>query len=186
MSENAATPSPTKNSRKMLWMVIGIVLLMVLFFVFAWGLQKRESTQLQGSPAPEFSITSFEGQEYSLSSLNGTPIVVNFWASWCVECYKEAALLEQAYQDYQGDVMFLGIDYLDTEKDAMEYMQKYGVTYPSGPDIKSQMAQDYRITGVPETFFITADGQIIHVHIGPIERPQLYQLLETLTNGGTS
>ncbi len=185
MSETT-TATPAKKSGKMLWLVLGLALLLVLLFVFAWGLQKRESTQLQGAPAPSFTLTSFEGEEYTLEGLRGTPLVINFWASWCVECYKEAALLEQAYKDYQGEVLFLGVDYLDTEKDALAYMEQYGITYPSGPDIESRIARDYRITGVPETFFINSEGQIIHVQIGPIERPQLYQLLERLTSGGAS
>ncbi len=178
------SPPPKKSTAKIIGLIVGVVALLVLFFVFAFGLQKRESTQLAGAPAPDFSITSFEGETYSLESLRGTPMLINFWASWCVECYKEAALLEQASQDFKGKVLFLGIDYLDTEKDALAYLEKYGVTYPSGPDIESRMAKAYRITGVPETFFVTADGQIIHVQIGPIERPQLYQLLEKLAATG--
>ncbi len=175
---------PQKSNKKVIGLTVGIVVLLVLFFVFAYGLQKRESTQLQGAPAPDFSITSFDGETFTLASLHGTPILINFWASWCIECYKEAPLLEQASQDYKGKVVFLGIDYLDTEKEALSYLKKYGVTYPSGPDIKSRMAKNYRITGVPETFFITRNGEIIHVQIGPIERPQLYQLLDSLVSGG--
>ncbi len=181
------TPAPQKTSSKTrtIGLVVGIVILFVLFFVFANGLKKRESTQLNNMPAPDFSITTFEGETYSLESLRGTPIVINFWASWCVECYKEAALLEQSYQDYKDDIVFLGIDYLDTDKEAMAYMNQYGVTYPSGPDIQSAMAKAYRITGVPETFFVDRDGNIIHVQIGPIERPELYQLLNRLISEGS-
>jgi len=182
MTESTAPEKVSK--KKTVGLTLGIVVLLVLFFVFAYGLQKRESTQLAGAPAPDFSITPFDGETYTLESVRGTPVLINFWASWCVECYKEAALLEQASQDFKGKVLFLGIDYLDTEKEAMAYLEKYGVTYPSGPDIESRMAKAYRITGVPETFFVTADGQIIHVQIGPIERPQLYQLLDKLAATG--
>jgi len=181
------TPLPQKTSSKSknIGLGIGIIILLTLFFVFAYGLQKRESTQLENMAAPDFTITSFEGEQYSLESLRGTPLVINFWASWCIECYKEAALLEQAHQDFKDDIVFLGIDYLDTDKEAMAYMDKYGITYPSGPDIKSAMAKAYRITGVPETFFIDRDGNIIHVQIGPIERMQLYQLLQRLVSEGS-
>lgn len=181
------TPLPQKTSSKSknIGLGVGIILLLVLFFVFASGLQKRESTQLENMAAPDFNITSFEGEQYSLDSLRGTPIVINFWASWCVECYKEAALLEQSYQDFKDDIVFLGIDYLDTDKEALAYLEQYGVTYPSGPDIQSAMAKAYRITGVPETFFVDRDGNIIHVQIGPIERPQLYQLLQRLVSEGS-
>ncbi len=181
MSETTTVKS--SNSTKIILLTVGVGALLVLFFVFAWNLQTRESTQLQGAPAPDFSFTTFKGEQMSLAGLHGQPIVMNFWASWCVECYKEAALLEQAYQDYKGEgVVFLGIDYLDTDKEALAYMAQYGITYPSGPDIESKIARDYRITGVPETFFINKQGHIIHVQIGPIERTQLYGLLEKLTN----
>jgi len=174
-------------SLKNLLFAAGLIFLLVLFFVFAWGLQTRESTQLQGGGAPDFSVTTFDGQTYTLSELRGKPVVINFWASWCVECYKEAALLEQAWQDFKDeDVIFLGIAYLDTDKDALEYMAKYGITYPSGHDIASKIAKSYRITGVPETFFIDKQGGIKHVQIGPIEGPQLYSLIEEMLAGGSS
>lgn len=176
---------PFLNTKTIIF-VVGLVFLLGLFFVFSWGLQTRESTQLQGIAAPDFSITTFDGANYTLSELQGRPVVINFWASWCVECYKEAALLEQAWQDFKDDdVVFLGIAYLDTDKDALAYMAKYGITYPSGHDIASKIAKSYRITGVPETFFITKQGQIKHVQIGPIEGPQLYSLIEEML-GGTS
>ena len=80
-------------------------------------------------------------------------MVVNFWASWCVECYKEAELLERAWQDHKDqEVVFIGVDYFDTDKE-VGYMQKYGITYPSGPDLGNKISEDYAITGVPETFF---------------------------------
>jgi cytochrome c biogenesis protein CcmG/thiol:disulfide interchange protein DsbE len=59
-------------------------------------------------------------------------------------------------------------------------MQKYGITYPSGPDLGNKISKDYAITGVPETFFIDRNGNIVHVQIGPIEQDQLYGLLNRL------
>jgi cytochrome c biogenesis protein CcmG/thiol:disulfide interchange protein DsbE len=79
-------------------------------------------------------------------------------------------------------VVFVGVDYLDTDKEAMSYMQKYGITYPSGPDLGSKISKDFAITGVPETFFIDRDGNIVHVQIGPIEEAQLYAILDRLLN----
>jgi len=182
----STTPKTSKNTQAIL-LAVGLVILLALFGVFALGLQTRESTQLAGVPAPLFTLTTFDGEEIVLDELKGQAVVINFWASWCVECYKEAALLEQAYQEYRGkDVAFIGVAYLDTEKDAMAYMRKYGVTYPSGYDIGSKISKDYLITGVPETFFVDKEGNIAHIQVGPIESPQLYQLLEKLTAGGAS
>lgn len=173
----------TTTSRNV-FLIIGLVLLLGLLGVMAVNLNKVESVDLQGRQAPDFALPlfdQFEQDQINLATLRGQVVVVNFWASWCVECYKEAALLEQAWQDY-GDrgVMFVGVDYLDTDKEGLAYMKKYGITYPSGPDMGSKISKAYAITGVPETFFIDREGNIAHVQIGPIEPDQLYSLLDRL------
>ena len=181
------TETKTAGKGRYIVLAMGVIFLIILFFVFAWGLQTRESVQLQGVKAPPFELTTFDGQKMALADLEGQVVVVNFWASWCVECYKEARLLEEAYQDFKDQgVVFLGVDYLDTEKEALAYMAQYGITYPSGQDFGTKIARDYQITGVPETFFIDQSGQIVHVQIGPIERPLLYQLLQRMVAGGSS
>jgi cytochrome c biogenesis protein CcmG/thiol:disulfide interchange protein DsbE len=163
----------------------GIALLVGWVAVMAVNMQTLESTDLGGRQAPDFTLPLFDqfgqDQQIALADLRGQVVVVNFWASWCVECYKEAGLLEQAWQDYREQgVMFIGVDHLDTEKEALAYMQKYGITYPSGPDLGDKISQTYGLTGVPETVFIDKDGNIAHVQIGPIEQPQLYGLLDKL------
>ncbi len=179
-----AKPKQSSTTGRTLFLVVGLVLILGLIAVMAVGLRRVESTDLQGNRAPEFTLPlfdQFEEEQISLADLRGQVVVVNFWASWCVECYKEAPLLEQAWQDYKDrGVIFIGVDYLDTDTEGLAYMEKYGITYPSGPDIGDKISQDYAITGVPETFFIDKDGNIAHVQIGPIERPQLYALLDKL------
>jgi cytochrome c biogenesis protein CcmG/thiol:disulfide interchange protein DsbE len=183
MEQTLSQPKQSTAGRNVL-LVVGILLLLGLMAIMAVNLQKVESVDLQGRKAPDFSLAlfdQFEQDPLSLADLRGKVVVVNFWASWCVECYKEAALLEQAWQDYRDrSVMFVGVDYLDTDKEGLAYMAKYGITYPSGPDLGSKISKDYAITGVPETFFIDQEGNIVHVQIGPIERDQLYGLLDRL------
>ena len=137
-----------------------------------------------GDKAPDFTLPlfdQFEQEDMTLSELEGQVVLVIFWASWCVECYKEAALLEEAWLDYQDrGVVFIGVDYLDTEKEGLAYMEKYNITYPSGPDIGDTISKSYAITGVPETFIIDQNGNIAHVQIGPITRAQLYGMLDKL------
>lgn len=182
--EQAIPQQKQSSAGKKVLLITGAVFLIGWVAVIAINMMSVESTQLSGRAAPEFTLPlfdQFEQDELTLSDLRGQVVVINFWASWCVECYKEAALLEQAWQDYkEHDVIFIGVDYLDTEKEALKYMQKYGITYPSGPDIGTRISQDYGITGVPETFFIDKDGNIAHVQIGPIEHAQLYELLNRL------
>ncbi len=180
-----ALPRPNRPTRgRNLLLSSGLVLILGLVAVMAMNLNNIESVDLQSQKAPELSLTVFDqfGQDQLvLSELRGQVVVINFWASWCVECYKEAALLEQAWQDYKDQgVLFVGVDYLDTRKEALAYIEKYGITYPNGPDIGDKISKDYALTGVPETFFIDKAGNIAHVQIGPIEKAQLYGLLDKL------
>jgi cytochrome c biogenesis protein CcmG/thiol:disulfide interchange protein DsbE len=179
----------TPPRRRMIWLLVVVGLILAFVAVLAFGLRPQTSTVLQGRPAPNFELTAFnrefEGQHFSLADMRGQVVVVNFWASWCVECDREMALLEQAWHDYRDrGVWFIGVDYLDIDSEGLAYLDRYGITYPNGPDIGSRIFQDYQCTGVPETFFIDQEGIIQHVQIGPITQPQLYGLLDRLLEGG--
>ncbi len=144
--------------------------LVFLLLVLGVGLIRSQQGQVSpGEIAPDFELISFSGETYQLSDYRGSVIVVNFWASWCESCKPEAADLEAAHKFYQsrGDVLFLGVDYVDTEPEALAYLEEFQVTYPNGPDLRTQVSQAFRIRGVPETFVIDQDGIIIHVQIGP-------------------
>jgi cytochrome c biogenesis protein CcmG/thiol:disulfide interchange protein DsbE len=184
MEQTIAQPPQTASAGRTMFVVTGFIALLSLLVVMAINLRSVASTDLKDQPAPDFSLSlfsDFEPGEIVLSELRGQVVVVNFWASWCLECYKEAALLEQAWKDYQAQgVMFIGVDYLDTPSAAQAYMTRYGITYPSGPDLGDIIAKDYAITGVPETFFIGKDGHIAHIQIGPISEAELYRLLDQL------
>jgi cytochrome c biogenesis protein CcmG/thiol:disulfide interchange protein DsbE len=188
--EQAVPQQKQASPGKRILLILGGIVLAGWVLVMVVNLSSFESTALQGREAPDFSLAlfdQFEQEQLVLSELRGQVVVINFWASWCVECYKEARLLEEAYQDFKDQgVVFLGVDYLDTEKEALAYMAQYGITYPSGQDFGTKISRDYMITGVPETFFIDQNGDIVHVQIGPIERPQLYQLLQRLVGGGSA
>ena len=179
-----STPIQKSSLNRTIILTVGLLLLLGFLVVVAVNLRHITSTDLAGRPASDFTLTlfdQFEQDQITLSDLRGQVVVINFWASWCVECYKEAALLEQGWREYKDrGAVFIGVDYLDTDKDGLAYMAQYGITYPSGPDLGDKISQAYAITGVPETFFINKDGQIAHVQIGPITKPQLYGLLDRL------
>ena len=191
MSVAEQTQGETKSSRRRtIWFLIALAFVMALVVMLALGLRPDTSTMLQGQPAPNFELTAFngefDGQHFSLEELHGQPVVLNFWASWCVECDKEMALLEQAWHDYQDQgVWFIGVDYLDIDSAGLAYLDRFGITYPNAPDIGSRTFEDYRCTSVPETFFIDSDGVIQHVQIGPLTQPRLYALLDQLVAAKT-
>ncbi len=124
---------------------------------------------LTGKPAPDFSLTLFDGRTVRLSDFRGKVVFINFWASWCPPCRAEARLLEQSWQRYKDQgVVFLGVDIQDREEDARRFIQEFGVTYMNGRDPYNRIAIDYGVYGIPETFFIDREGQITYKHIGAL------------------
>ena len=102
--------------------------------------------------------------------MRGNVVVINFWASWCKPCESEAADLEAAWRYYQpgGEVIFLGVDYVDTEPEARSYLAKFEITFPNGPDMGTKISQLFnRSLGVPETYIIDQEGTLRYVKIGP-------------------
>ena len=149
----------------LLWGGLGLLLVFLSI-----GLFRSQQGQVGiGEIAPDFELITFSGETHQLSDFRGSVVVVNFWASWCESCKPEAKDLENAYQYYRarGDVMFLGVDYVDIEPEALAYLEEFGITYPNGPDLRTEISQAYRIRGVPETFIIDQNGVISHVQIGP-------------------
>ncbi len=161
-----------------MWPVLLVALLLV--GVLGYGLWASDRTQVVDGPAPEFTLQTFEGEPVSLQSLRGQPVILNFWASWCRECDKEMRFLQQAHERYGDEIVFLGVDHVDTEAKARAYLQQYGITYRNGPDLGGRIANDFNIQGVPETFFIGKDGTIRGMHIGPLDPGALEGWLEQL------
>lgn len=151
----------------------GIISLLALL---GWGLMRTNATRPEaGQPAPDLQVEFFNGYEWEnkpaadLQDLAGKVVVLNFWASWCVECRLEADLIEQTWRQYAADdVVFLGVAYADVEPNSIKYLKEFDITYPNAPDLGTDISDDYEITGVPETFFIDKNGEIAHVQIGPL------------------
>jgi len=147
----------------------------------AWGLKKAQAGPVDSGLAPDFSLTGFDGRTVTLSELRGQVVIINFWASWCPPCREEAAYLEQTWRKYKDrGVVFIGVDYVDTDKEALAYIQEFDITYINGPDIGTRISQAYNIKGVPETFYVDKKGQLRGVHIGPLKAPELDQKIEEL------
>jgi cytochrome c biogenesis protein CcmG, thiol:disulfide interchange protein DsbE len=152
-----------------------------LLGLLAYGPVRVQAGPRDRGPAPDFTLTTFDGQKVSLADLRGNVVVINFWASWCIPCREEADYLEQTWRKYRDQgVVFIGVGYADTVKEAMAYIEEFDITYINGPDLGTRISQAYSIKGVPETFFVSRDGELKGVHIGPLVSPQLDQKIEEL------
>ena len=172
-------PSASKNKRTGL--IIAFAIILALMALLGWGLKKVQAGPRSSGIAPDFSLTDFRGQAFKLSEHRGHVVIVNFWASWCPPCREEAAYLEQTWRKYKDkDVIFVGVDWVDTQKEALAYIKEFDITYANGPDVGTVAAQAYNIQGVPETFYVAKNGELRGVHIGPLQSPELDQKIEEL------
>lgn len=156
--------TPPAAQRRPAFLIFGLILVVAfgLLALLAVGWIQRQAPPLEAGAAPQFEIKTFDGQTLRLADLKGKPIVLNFWASWCIPCRDEAPALQAMWEKYKDEgLMVIGVDYVDTEPEAKKFLQEFGVTYPSGADLGTIISSKYKITGVPETYFITRDGKLL-------------------------
>jgi cytochrome c biogenesis protein CcmG/thiol:disulfide interchange protein DsbE len=138
-----------------------------LLGLLVWRLTHQTHPPKIGGPAPNFTASRIDTTgKLDLKSLRGKPVVLNFWASWCVPCKGEAKMLEQAWNRYKGQgVVFVGVDYTDVASDARTFMSHHGVTYPIVQDGSGKIGDKYGLTGVPETYFVDRRGRLVGTHV---------------------
>lgn len=126
----------------------------------------------------EATYTTFDGETVPLSSVRGTPTVVNFFASYCTPCLKEMPAFEQVYREVQGDeVAFLGLAVADRTDDAEEIVESTGVTYPTALDKDASVITALEGVVLPTTVLLDANGEVVSRHAGELTADELRALL---------
>jgi cytochrome c biogenesis protein CcmG, thiol:disulfide interchange protein DsbE len=203
-------PAEATPERRSLWRwplrVAALSLVVGLFGLLAWAtLSAGRGNSLvariaagEAPPAPSFSLEVLwpraetwpvaarrrvaDGR-LDLRELRGRPVVVNFWASWCIPCRDEAPILNASARAHAGEVVFLGVNVQDLKSDALAFSREFDAPYVSVRDRGNGTYEDYGLTGVPETYFLDSGGRIVAHVPGAISRTSLEQAIARTTGG---
>ncbi|MBI5971442.1 MAG: TlpA family protein disulfide reductase [Deltaproteobacteria bacterium] len=131
--------------------------------------------------APPFTVKTLGNKVFSLASKRGSPVVVNFWASWCTPCAIEAPVLERIYRQHKGrGVEFIAIAVDDTQKDVQKFVNRHNLTFPVGLDENGNIVAAYGANIIPQTYVIGADGYISYTRMGIVNEEKLVKEIAKL------
>lgn len=129
--------------------------------------------------APDFTVIDMNGNNVNLHSMEGKPVIVNFWASWCPPCKQEMPDFEAAYKKYGSEIQFMMVNMTDGGRETVETAKKYiadqGYTFPLYFDTKQDAAMTYGVSAIPTTYFIDAQGIPVAYAAGAITSAHLEQ-----------
>lgn len=155
------------------WLLGGAVVAIPL--LLGIGLTRDPSfipSMIVGHPVPAFNLEVLAGPgKFASQALAGKPYVVNFWASWCISCREEHPVLIELGERAAGSGAFsvVGVNYRDDREAALGYLDRHGrFPYPSGVDGRGRLGIDFGVYGMPETFFVDAQGVVRSRHVGPL------------------
>lgn len=173
-----------------LWLLYGVLACGLGLLAYGFWLDpKYVASPLVGKKAANFTLKRLGSSEsLTLEQLRGKPVILNFWASWCVECQSEASVLEAFYQAYdvsQQQVHVVGIAIQDTEEQAQTFASQFGKTYFLGRDLEGKISLEYGVYGVPETFLIDAQGVIRSKVVGGVSFKRLEEEMLKMHSGLT-
>ncbi len=183
MIESTGTLVPRRRSGagRRATFLIPIAIFLGLAVVLGWGLTRNPKeipSALIGKPVPEFALPPVGGRTLGLSSadLKGEVSLVNVFASWCTACRYEHPLFLRLQAE--GSVPIHGLNYKDKPADAAQWLDTLGDPYTrTGADRDGRVAIDWGVYGVPETFVVSAEGRIVHKHIGPVTEKDLTETI---------
>lgn len=128
---------------------------------------------LIGQPAPEFVAGDLSNGKVGLANFRGKPLLLNFWATWCVPCRQELPTLQRFASDQQGRLAVLGLDELEGAGDVATFTRSLNVTYQLGLDSDGSIARRFRVQGLPTSFLIDGQGVIRQTHLGALDAATL-------------
>lgn len=167
--------------RRVQWTVLGLVAIGLVLFALTrsqGGGVSVDGRAALGERAPEVVMDGFDGETVRLSQFQGTPVVLNFWASWCPQCVAEMPDFERVHQELADRVQFVGVNQSDNKAAAEDLAEETGVTYLLTSDPTGQIFRAFGGAGMPTTVFIDGDGSVRDVVTGQLTQDQLEDRIE--------
>lgn len=138
-----------------------------------------EELPLIGAVAPDFTLTNLEREEVTLSQYRGRPVVINFWATWCVPCRNEMPAFQRAFEAHKKDgLVILAINFEEGEDLVRLFIRELGITFEVLYDTQAEVTKTYQVTGLPRTLFVSREGVIQHIQVGEVKEEMLAGFLE--------
>jgi peroxiredoxin len=171
------------------WIII-FFLTLILGSVWLWWSRApvdavgtvRKPEPAVGHPAPDFALTTLAGEPFMLSDAAGTPVVLNFWATWCAPCRNELPALQDAAERYEGRVLIVGVDQGEAADVVQSFVDEFSLTYPIPMDADGEVGHRYNVRGLPTTFFIDSNGLIRDIWSGEMNAITLAEKIEGIRN----
>lgn len=150
--------------------------------------ETTEEETVEPVAAPDFTALDSEGNSVQLSDYLGTPVILNFWASWCSPCKSEMPDFDAAYQQYGEDIQFMMVNMTDGDRETVEvakdFIAESGYSFPVFFDTEYSAAMAYGVTSIPATYFVNAEGNLVAYGIGPLDLEALETGIEMLQGNG--
>lgn len=184
MTDAGRDPGAPRRRSRWWWVVVAAGVAAAVAAALTWSPGERTTeVDLESTArAPTFAVPDLGNPDRTieLAEINDRPVVLNFWASWCAPCRREMPAFQSMYEQYGGEVAFLGMNNQDSRRLALELLEQTGARYPSGYDPNGKIAKAYDLLGMPTTVFITADGRIAATRTGEMTRRELEQAITAL------
>ena len=167
--------------------LLAFLAVLAVLGLLAFGLLSKGATKIAvGDPVPDRVLPTLPGPgQGSIAQHRGEWVLVNLWASWCIPCREEAAVLESFYRhDRDRDTTVLGINVQDNREDALAFLRSHPTSYPQLRSVGDERSAAFGSTGVPENFLVDPRGRLAFIWRGPVNEKILDERVEPLIGGG--
>lgn len=161
-------------------LLFGLLIGRIVFSSALAGFGSQRLPPTVGNPSPDFTLYQIDDSSVQLSKLRGTPVIINFWATWCPPCVDEMPLLEQTANAHAGQLIVLGVNAGEPPEQVLPFLLQTGVTFPVVLDQNEEVTDLYFVRNFPMTFFVDAEGIIRAQHTGAVHEGLLSRYLKTI------